>query len=259
MTVYISTLRLLCASLAISLSLIAYKVVPAQETKLTFERLVKDQANAEIIKLWTEHPYDTLPTIDSYLEGSLKIIETTPQLDPVAIRDMHANAMAGAQAADEAFGTIIFSEYASSFIGWNRNQQRQFRAGQKAHGDAKTAMQAKRFDAALTAAQECIDKAQPLGDWWGMAMGYSAVGTAQNALGNQEEALTAFTLSRSIYHDLRLGRAELNCVLEMAGLLKQAKSLARTKITCRQGMTLAEKLGDNAAKAKLSQILSQLE
>ena len=157
---------------------------------------------------------------------------------------------------------MIFSEYASSFIGWNRAQQKQFRLGQKAYADAGAATKAKRYDAALTAGQDCVAKAQPLGDWWGTAMGFSAIGAAHKGLGDSEKALTAFTASRAIYHDLRLGRAELNCTVEMANLLKQSKqsvNKARLKVTCQQGIALAQKLGNEPVKEMLSEILTSTE
>lgn len=233
--------------------------VSAQSTKASFEELAEKKAGNKIVELWKKTPFETLPTIDSYLEGSLKLVEASEAPDQDAIVGMHAKAMGGARAADEAFGSVVFSEYASSFIGWTREQQKQFRLGQKAYGDARAAQQADRFEDALAAGQDCVTKAQPLGDWWGTAMGYSAIGAAQKGLGNVEKALTAFTSSRAIYHDLRLGGAELNCTVEMVALLKQRGSMERAKVTCQQGIALAERLGNTSAKAQLSQTLASLE
>ena len=241
------------------LAAVACGTVSAQNTKAAFEKMAANNAGSEIIELWKKSPFETLPTIDSYLEGSLKLVETSATPDQNAINSMHATALTGARAADEAFGSIIFSEYASSFIGWNRDQQKQFRLGQKAHSDARTALQGKQFKAALTAGQDCLAKAQPLGDWWGTAMGYAAIGAAHKGLGSAEKSLTAFTSSRAIYHDLRLGRAELSCTLEMVTLLKQQGNAVRGKVTCSQGIALAERLGDSVAKAKLTETLASFK
>ncbi len=246
-------------SLSLMIAVLLCGTVSAQNTKTIFEELVAKKENAGLVQLWTNNPFETLPTIDSYLENSLKLVETSDRLDREAIHGNHAKALTGARAADEAFGTVIFSEYASSFIGWSREQQQQFRSGQKAYGDAQAALQSERFDAALAAGEDCVTKAQPLGDWWGTAMGNSAIGAAQKGLGDQEKALTAFTSSRAIYHDLRLGGAELNCTFEMVVLLRDLHRMERAKITCQQGVALAERLGNGAAKAQLSQILASFE
>ena len=92
----------------------------AQNTQATFEQLVAKKATDDIVELWKKSPFETLPTIDSYLEGSLKLVETSATPDTKAIGEMHAKALIGAAAADKAFGSVIFSEYASSFASWNR-------------------------------------------------------------------------------------------------------------------------------------------
>ena len=256
---YFPTLQLRYAGLTLVVVLLACRISSAQNAKASFEKLIATNSTSEMIELWKGRPFETLPTIDSYLEGSLKLVETSNAPDQNAIHEMHAKAMQGATAADKAFGSVIFSEYASSFIGWNREQQKQFRLGQKAHADARTLLQAKQFEEALTAGQDCLAKAQPLGDWWGTAMGYAVIGAAHKGLGASEKALTAYTLSRSIYHDLRLGRAELQCTVEMVSLLKQAGNTTRAKVTCLQGIALAEQLGDNPTKSKLTEILAGLK
>ncbi len=227
-----------------------------QTTKTKFEQLAaQENAQPEMVQLWQQHPFETLSTIDSYLEGSLKLVESSATPDQTVIKKMHTTAMRGAAAADKAFGTIIFSEYASAFAGWNGAQQKQFRAGQKAFREAQAALQAGQFEVALAAGQSCVDKATPLGDWWGMAMGYSTVGQANKALGKNEASLTAYTQSRSINHQLRLGRAELASTIAMVELLQQMNQPTRARVTCQQGLALAEQLGDAAIAAKLKQML----
>ena len=257
MNAQLSTLRNVCVPFL--LLAVFSATAPAQDIQASFEELAEKNAGNEIVELWKKSPFETLPTIDSYLEGSLKLVESSETPDQKAIDGMHAKALAGARAADEAFGSVIFSEYASSFIGWNREQQKQFRLGQKAYGDARTSLQSGSFDDALSAGKDCLAKAQPLGDWWGTAMGYSAIGAAQKGLGDTEKALTAYTSSRAIYHDLRLGGSELSCTVEMVALLKQSGNTGRAKVTCQQGIALAERLGNSSVKTQLSQTLATLK
>ena len=55
------------------------------------------------------------------------------------------------------------------------------------------------------------------------------------------------------------GQAELNCTLEMAALLKQSGTTARAKVTCLQGIQLAERLGNSSAKTTLAKALAELK
>src|SRR6185369_5464187 len=151
----------------------------------------------------------TLPTIDEYLEGSLSLIEDAAKknakVDDAKIQEMHATAIFGARAADVAFDTTIFADYASSYAGFTPEQQKSFRRGQAAHHESSAALKSKKFDVALARAMECRDLAQPLGDWWGTAMGLSAMGAAYEGLGKKEEALGAHSQAALIYGTLRLG------------------------------------------------------
>src|SRR6185295_13354506 len=95
-----------------------------------FEALDDKQDVAGVVQLWKEHPTEALGTIDSYLEGSLSKLERDPKVDPKLLLGMEARALRGAQAADQAFQTAIFADYASSFGSWSAPQQKSFREGQ---------------------------------------------------------------------------------------------------------------------------------
>ena len=69
------------------------------------------------------------------------------------IKTMRARARKGALAADKAFGRVIFTDYTMSFIGCTQDEQGRFRAGQKAHGEARTALKAGDHAKALAAVQ----------------------------------------------------------------------------------------------------------
>jgi tetratricopeptide (TPR) repeat protein len=179
----------------------------AADLKHEFEALDDKGDQAGVVALWRAHPYDALGVIDSYLEGSLALREHPKGSDAdlaTSIRAMHQRALRGARAADEAFGRVLFSDYAASFVGWTQAQQKLFREGQEAHRAGRKASKAKQFDEALKQAQRCLDLARPLGDWWGTAMGLSAVGECERQLGHPEAALDALAQARHLHHELGL-------------------------------------------------------
>ena len=196
----------------------------AQEKKSSlkerFEKLDAAGDHAGVVALWRANPFGTLYVIDSYLEGSLKLEEESSTPDPDAVRALHARAMRGARAADEAFARPIFTDYASSFVGWTFEQKKRFRAGQAAFGRARQASKVKDYPKAAKEAETCIALARPLGDWWGTAMGLSALGEAKFHLARYEEALTAHAEARLLHHGLGLGGAEYRNLKSMASLLE---------------------------------------
>ena len=196
-----------------------------------------------IVQLWREQPYQALYVIDSYLEGSLKIVEGEAP-DEGKVMTMHQKALVGARAADKAFDTVIFADYASSFVGWTKPQQSQFRAGQRAFKDARVALKANDYAKALEHARGCIDAAKPLGDWWGTAMGYAVMGSAQKELGDFESALTSLSMARLINQQLRLAGAEMNCLVQMLTLSRKIGRLSRARAVCDRGATLAKRMGN---------------
>ena len=203
---------------------------------------------ARIRKLWRANPDRVLGTIDSYLEGSLKLVEDAKgnpdDATKMQIRAMHARARRGAVIADLEFKTKIFSDYASAFTDWTTDQQKSFRGGQQAFGKARRALRDGDAKAALKHASECVNLASPLGDWWGMAMGLGGVGRAYVELGNKAAAVAPLQRARLIYHDLRLRRSELAQTRTLATVLVDLGSMHRARSTCRDGLALAKTLRD---------------
>lgn len=245
-------------------ALCAPMVLAAQgdDTAARFAELAKAKDVAGTVELWKAHPDETLGTIDAYLEGSLAKIEAAAKakqtVDAKEIEEMHATAIFGALAADQAFGTTIFADYASSFSGLDADQQKAFRRGQAAHSEAHKALKGKKADEALKRATECRDLAQPLGDWWGTAMGYSAMGASYEALGKQTEALTAHALAAQIYHDLRLVGNEYQETAAVANLASALGRKPRAKIAATRAHELAVALGDTAGAQELEKLLQSL-
>ncbi|MHC4376110.1 MAG: Cif family virulence factor [Planctomycetota bacterium] len=151
--------------------------------------------------LWASDPGRVLVTIDADLEASLSVWE-----------GLLERAQFGAEVASSTLGEPIFADYASSFAGWTPEQKRQFRAGQKAYGDSRRAGGAGELETSLAKARECVQCAEPLGDWWGTAMGLLAEAQALQSLERPQEALVAASRARLLYHQLGLGSSEVGAL-----------------------------------------------
>lgn len=211
-----------------------------------FEALDAKQDHAGMVGLWKRFPGQALYIIDSYLEKSLALWEKSETRDAKVIQELHERALRGARAADEALGTRIFVDYCHSFVGWDEAQKKSFRGGQKAYREARGALKAKDYAQALEKGRSCLNLAQPLGDWWGTAMGYSAMAAAQEQLGQLEAALMSHSQSRLIYAQFRLGGAEYRNVRAMAGLCWQLGRVPRARASSEQAANLGQSLGDAA-------------
>lgn len=213
---------------------------------------------AALVKLWQENPYAILVTIDEDLEGSLSIRESESP-DETAIAALHARALFGARCADQATGHPIFLEYASSYVGWTRDEEQRFRGGQAAHGKAQQALRAGDLDAAAKAGQECIDLAEPLGDWWGTAMGLGVKGQALLMKGDLLEALRCLQRARLINHDLGLVGSEYRNARAMVECLAGLNRTERLLATARQALALAGLVGDAKGQGELAALVKQLD
>lgn len=227
--------------------------------KRQFEALDDKHDRAGVVALWKAHPYETLGVIDTYLEGSLAKLEHAPNTDPAELRKMRDRGIRGASAADEAFGSAIFTDYATSFAGWNSEQQKSFREGQKAFGLARKAARANDFETSLREAERCVALARPLGDWWGTAMGLSASGQAHARLGHAELALEALSQSRLLNHELGLAGSEYSDLLQMAQLCTSLGRRDRALVAIERGLKLGDELGDADGPIAMLELRAQLE
>jgi hypothetical protein len=163
--------------------------------------------------LWASDPGRVLVTIDADLEASLSVWEANSEdPDQASIDGLLERAQFGAEVASSTLGEPIFADYASSFAGWTPEQKRQFRAGQKAYGDSRRAGGAGELETSLAKARECVQCAEPLGDWWGTAMGLLAEAQALQSLERPQEALVAASRARLLYHQLGLGSSEVGAL-----------------------------------------------
>jgi len=232
----------------------AARVAPQQDREAdvaaSYRKLADAQDASGLEALWRQNPDLVLVTIDEDLEGSLALRERSDTPDETAIAAMHARALLGARAAVSAGLSPILGDYAAAFAGWDPAQQKQFRSGQKAFGSARAAAKAGRPEEALAAANQCVALAEPLGDWWGTAMGFSAAGQALSALGRHEEALVALGRARGLHHDLGLRASEYGNLQGMVQELQALGAGVRVRELARQAAQLGRDLGDTEGAAR---------
>ncbi|MFN0207390.1 MAG: hypothetical protein ACKVS6_13880 [Planctomycetota bacterium] len=222
-----------------------------------FEDLDTKGDHAGIVALWKQHPADALGVIDGYLEGALAKIEKGG--DANDIKKDQERALRGAKAASEAFGHPIFSDYAASFVGWNSEQQKKFREGQKVSGAASAAFRKKDYETAKKEAQKCIDLARPLGDWWGYSGGLSMLANAEEQLGNLEVALDTIQQARVIHHDLGFVRDEYRDTVTMARILVSLDRRVRARIVIDQGIELSKIAKNKDGPKALEELKAKLD
>ena len=233
--------------------------MPEDDLRARFEALDSQHDVAGIVQLWKEHPDETLGTIDSYLEGSLSKLEHDPKVDPQLLLSMKARALRGAQAADQAFQTSIFADYAASFASWNAAQQQGFRQGQSLFREASKLLKAGSNEDGFEQARTSWDLARPLGDWWGSAMALGAMARAQQALGENEAALEFASLARLIDHDLRLIDSEYADLVVAASAAEGLERWERALNCAQAGLALAQQLKDSAGASKLKEQVARIQ
>lgn len=182
-------------------------------------------ADAEALaRIWSEHPDEILYSIDADLEGSLAAWEADPAGQDEAAQErivlLQSRALWGARIAATATGDAIFADYASAFVGWTDAQKRTFREGQATYGRAREALAAGDAPGALEQAVRCRELAEPLGDWWGTAMGLSLEGKVLAGMERFEEALLPLSRARLIYDQLGLVGAGYGVLFDLAAALR---------------------------------------
>lgn len=233
-----------------------------QEAPSTRERFVAlhAQQDAEGCKaLWKANPHEILYTIDEDLEAALATWEKSPEKpDSATIASLHARALWGARLASEALFAPMFLDYASAFTSQSDAQKRQFRAGQKSHGEARAAIKAGDWEKAQAKARECVGHAAPLGDWWGHAMGLSALGTACSGGGKLADAIAPLGEAALIYRNLRLPGDEYVALRRLATVLAETGAKPRAKVVLERALELAQVLGDDKGRAELESLAKSL-
>jgi hypothetical protein len=232
-----------------------------------YERLAEARDRAGLAELWRAHPGRILPTFDGDLEASLSLWEQDPGApDQARIEALEARALFAAEVASEVRGNPLFADYASAFAGWNDLQKVSFRAGQAAFGRAVGALRSVEakgeerlatLTLALAAAVDCRERALPLGDWWGTAMGYEAEARALLGLERTEEAAAAAAQARQLFHQLALQRNQLACTELLATACESLERYERAHAAVQQA--LAQVGSEPAARAPWLERRARLE
>ncbi len=223
---------------------------PEDDVRARFEALDDKHDVAGIVQLWKDHPADTLGVIDSYLEGSLSKLERDPKVDPALLAAMRARALRGALAADQAFQTAIFADYASAFAGFSAEEQKRFREGQALFHEASSALHAGSLKDGLEKARTSWERARPLGDWWGSAMALGAMARAELTLGEYGHALEHACQARQIDHDLRLIDSEYGDLIAAGSAADGLERWDRQLVLAQSGLALARQYKDQDRQAQ---------
>jgi hypothetical protein len=219
-----------------------------------YEALSAAGDHAGLVALWTELPDAAVQVIDRDLEGSLALWEEEGEAKRAEIEALILRAIGGAQAATEATGRRRILDYVTSFAGWNTEQKATFRAGQEACGEGRRALADGDATAALERGRACRSFAEPLGDWWGTAMGLHVEGSALAASDDDEGAANALARGRLIYRELGLTSSALRIEAELVPILIRLGRGPRAEAMIRDGIGTAERLGLDELAARFREL-----
>lgn len=199
---------------------------------LRLEQFLVDGDDAFVIQTFRRFPGAVLPFIDDYFEGGLGMIEKAAK-DPAATDTSRANAATDAMSsfrtglqfaelANQAFGEVIFTEYAAAFGSWSPQEQRRFRDGQAAYKAGRAAAKSSP-EAALTEYRKGLALAEPLGDHWGVAMCQLAIADAAKTLGRPQEGHDAAVKAIELFGRLQLKPSYVRALTTCAALRQALK------------------------------------
>ncbi len=216
----ISMARLSALAAAV-MSLSVALVAPAEEgsgdamAKIRLQTMLLAGDEGMVVATFKRYPGQTLPFIDSYLEGGLAMIEKAEKAEAgKQAGDAHPDAQQSfrmgirfAKLADTAFGGTDFSEYANAFASWSPSEQKSFREGQRLF---KEGMRLAKDEPAkaIDTLDRSLRLAETLNDTWGQIMAQGALAELYLAAGGEEQAAkaeqsarAAVTLSRKVRLD----------------------------------------------------------
>jgi hypothetical protein len=170
--------------------------------KPRLEKMLTDGDAGMITQIFKRYPGQTLPFIDSYLEGGLAMIEKGEDSTGTGkALESFRTGIKFARLADEAFGGDTFSDYANSFSSWSPTEQKNFREGQRAY---KAGMKEPDAKKALNHLRRSLMLAKPLGDTWGQAMAQQGIAEKALASSDFETARSAAMIAAELNSSVRL-------------------------------------------------------
>ncbi len=163
--------------------------------KLRLQTMLIEGDVGMIAAVFRRHPGQTLPFIDSYLEGGLAMIEKGGDSAPSSALQSFRMGIKFAKIADDAFGGTTFSEYANAFASFSPSEQKSFREGQRLF---RAGMKAAKDDpaAAIVSLKESLSLARSLGDLWGQAMAEQGIAEVGRTMGGEQLSM-AYSASMS--------------------------------------------------------------
>jgi hypothetical protein len=224
-----------------------------------YEALSAADDHAGLVALWSELPESAVPVIDRDLEGSLALWEEAGEARQDEIDAMLDRALRGASAATEATGRRRILDYVTSFAGWDDDEKRAFRAGQQACREGRQALGDGDAETALTHGTRCRELAEPLGDWWGTAMGLALEGRAHAARDEDRAAATALARGRLLYRELGLTGSSLGLEADLVPILLRLGHRPRAEALVRDGLATAERLGGEEMIERFRALAADLE
>jgi len=256
----LSLLTPLTSLMLLSLTLPVEPPTPVVEddvAQLYQEHHAADDGEA-LAKLWGEHPDQILYTIDADLEASLAAWEADPEnADSAHIAMLHARARWGAAIASTVTGDAIFADYAAAFTGWTDEQKKSFREGQAAFGRSREHLAKGEAEGALKEAIACRELAEPLGDWWGTAMGLSIEGKMLAALGRFDEALVPLSRARLINNELGLVGAEYGVLLDLSVSLRSTERWERVLVVAEAIVALSGRFDHDEGRQMAEEFIAE--
>lgn len=172
-----------------------------------------------IAQRFKRHPGEVLPFIDEYLEGGLAMIEKAPADAAAAQRalDSWRRGIKYAEIANQAFGEVVFVEYAAAFAGWTPQEQLRFREAQKEFRESRQKSKDSPADA-IAGYRRSLAIADGLGDYWGVAMNQLAIAQASKELGRMQEGHDAALKAMELFGRLQLRPSYIKSLLTCAEL-----------------------------------------
>jgi len=154
--------------------------------KELYDALLKAGEDGKLKQAFHDEGWQILGYIDSRCEGWLALKEggaLATEEGKKQADDMQAEGRRLAAMADLALGDTRLVTYVTNFYGWNDEQQKRFREGQKLYRQAASiAREARSPEEALNALsplQQSLGHARALGDTWGQTMALTLMGRIQ--------------------------------------------------------------------------------
>lgn len=167
-----------------------------------------------VAAIFRRHPSRTLPFIDGYLEGGMKLLETQGSSATSDVLQSYRMGLSFAKIAAQVFGTTAFTEYAGAFSSWSASERASFREGQRLFREARKTAATDRA-AALGMLRDSLRRTTTLGDTWGQAMALQGLGDLLARGGTVEDRLEADALvsrAAALYETLAMRNDQIECI-----------------------------------------------